>query len=294
MTEPQTPGSALSEIILDTPEDAAPQGAREPREPHELLATAKPPRTVNRKAVAAVGAVVALAAVGGFGVWAKGWIADAPRTARTVYWQTADPAPAEAPPTPPVVSLGDLGDRLIPVPDHYKPGPDQGEHSNYFTVPGAKAAQLMKENNRNLPADRRAESDKMVDQLKLKGQAGRSFRGENGDQVVEISITQADPQAVKTFGEFSKKLMEIIGDDRQAPKVEGYPEAKCALHAIGEGDKNNDGEKKEPLESVLCAASQGDFLITFHAYGAKPFKADDEVKLFRTQLDRLKSPGESA
>ncbi|MET9699820.1 hypothetical protein ABZY31_23245 [Streptomyces sp. NPDC006529] len=291
MTEPRTPapGTALSGITLDEP-----TGATGPDAPSELLATARPPRAVNRKAAAAVGAALALAAVAGFGVWANGWIADADRTAPTVYWQTKDPAPAAASPTPPAVSLGELGDRLIPVPEHYRPGPDQGEHGNYFTVPGAKAAGQMKENNRSLPADRRAESDRMVDQLKLKGLAGRTFRDDSGDEIVEIAITQADPQAVKTFGEFTKKLMEIIGDGRQAPKVDGYPEAKCALRSVGEGGTDEDGEKKEPLESVLCAASQGDFLITFHAYGTKPFDIDAQVKLFRTQLDRVKSPGESA
>ncbi|MER5730941.1 hypothetical protein ABT084_21900 [Streptomyces sp. NPDC002138] len=300
MTDPQTPpradgrAPALSEISFEPIEDAGaaapPLGAPAP----ELLATARPPRAVDRKAAAALGAVLALAVVGGFGVWAKGWIGDAARSARTVYWQAKDPAPGADAPTPPAVSLGDLGDRLLPVPDHYRPGPDLGERSNYFTVPGAKAAQLMKESNRNLAADRREESDKMIDQLKLKGQAGRTFRDESGDRVVEISITQADPQAVSQFGEFTKKLLEFLGDDREAPKVEGYPDAKCSLRAIGDGEKNDEGEKREPLESVLCTASQGDFLISFHAYGPKPFNAGEEVKLFRRQLDRLKSPGESA
>ncbi|MFI5985322.1 hypothetical protein ACIBEA_31250 [Streptomyces sp. NPDC051555] len=296
MTEPRKPAPALSEITLDEPDPdyGVPAGTPEHPFAEEQLASARPPRAVNRAAVAAVGTAVALAAVAGFGIWAKGWIADADRTSTTVYWQAQDPAPQAAAPTPPIVSLGELGDRLIEVPEHYRPGPDLGEHSNFFTVPGAKAAQLMKENNGSLPADRRAESNKMIDGLKLKGQAGRTFRNESGDAVVEISLTQADPQAVKQFGEFTTKLLELIGDDRQAPKVEGYPEAKCALRSVGDDGKNDEGEKKEPLESVLCAASQGDFLISFHAYGGKPFDAAAEVKLFRTQLDHLKSPGESA
>ncbi|MDJ0384084.1 hypothetical protein [Streptomyces sp. G-G2] len=292
MTAPQTPapGPALSEISLDVPEgDGVPSAAS----PNELLATAKPPRAVNRKAAAAIGAVLALAVVGSFGVWAKGWIADADRTTPTVYWQAVEPAPATASPTRPVVSLGALGDRMLPVPEGYLPGPDLDGHSDFFTVPGAKAAQLMKENNRNLPASRRAESDKLVDQLKLKGQAGRSLRSGNGDRVVEIQITQADPQAVEQLGDFTKKLVEFLGDDRKAPKVEGYPEAKCALRAVGEEEKNDKGDKRNPLESVVCVASQGDFLISFHAYGVPPFNADEEVKLFRKQLDRVKSPGES-
>lgn len=50
----------------------------------------------------------------------------------------------------------------------------------------------------------------MLAGLKLKGLAGRGYTGRHGDLVVEVSIMQADPQALGTFSEITKKLLEFM------------------------------------------------------------------------------------
>ncbi|MGW0395199.1 hypothetical protein ACWDYJ_30840 [Streptomyces sp. NPDC003042] len=265
MTEPQT--------------DTAPVPAAAP---------AQPARTGSRKkAVALTAAGLAVVVLAGGGVWASSALADADRSAPTAYWTAAGaelPKPEEAAPVPANALTG----KLLPLPDGYAPGPDLAEDGNNFFVSGEKAVESMKEARRGLSSSDRKKRDDVLAELKLKGMAGRSYVAGGGRMIAEVSITQADPKALEMFSKVSRKLLEFIGDDREAPKVDGFPDAKCSLTEIGE-------EKDAKIDSITCVAVEGDVMVEFRAYGPKPgFSASDAAGFLKNQLSHLKSPGESA
>ncbi|MET9469406.1 hypothetical protein ABZY44_32355 [Streptomyces sp. NPDC006544] len=271
---------------------AAPEAAAAPETPHANpyatpypVAPPEPARKVNRKAVALVAGIVAVAALVGGGVWASAAIADADRTAPTAYWVPLGER-YEKPAEPGSVPANDLSGKLLPVPAGFSLGPDLEQDGNNFFVSGEKAVEGFKEARGGLSSSDRKKRDEMLAELKLKGLAGRSYINEGSSSVAEVRIMQADPAAVGKFSEISKKFLELTGDGREAPKVDGFPDAKCSLLAIGE-------EKKEKIDSLDCVAVEGDVMVTFRAYGPKPFRQADAVEFFKNQMNHLKSPGES-
>ncbi|MFJ3198683.1 hypothetical protein [Streptomyces sp. NPDC086989] len=278
MSEPQDTTEAL------TAEPAAPEAA-----PGAAPATA--PRARSRRTAALIAGAVAVAVLAGGALWGAGRLADADRTAQTRYWSAADPGPRPAgtPDPKPTVPPNALTGRLLPLPGGFEPGPDIDEDGNDFYVSGERALQSLKDVRSGLSGDQRAQRDKALADLKLKGMAGRSYRQVRESEVVEIHLTQADPQALAKFSEFSKKLLELTGDDGDAPKIEGFPDAKCALETLGK-EKTED---KHKIGAMDCVALQGDVLVDFRMYGRKPFSANDGADLFKRQLNHLKSPGES-
>ncbi|MEU6868410.1 hypothetical protein ABZ924_35140 [Streptomyces sp. NPDC046876] len=248
-----------------------------------------PPR--SRRTAALVAGGVGLALLAGGALWAVGRIADADRTAPTRYWVADGPRPVPSGPATPGASVppNELTAKLLPMPTGYVPGPDLYEEGNDYYVPAERALQAFKDGDTGLSGDRKADRDKALADLKLKGLAGRSYLLQRDHVVAEIQLTQADPQTLARFSEFSKKVMALLGDDRDAPKVEGFPDAKCVLQAVGKERK----EEKDKIDTLACEALQGDVLVSFRAYGPKPFSANDAVGLFKQQLNHLKSPGES-
>ncbi|MEU7554947.1 hypothetical protein AB0B01_21830 [Streptomyces sp. NPDC044571] len=276
MTEPQHPETPAP---AQAPEAAAlvPAPAAEP--------SGKAPRALSRKAVALIAGGIGLAVLAGGGIAASVALEHADRTAPTRYWTaegSAPQKPEEAAPVP----ANELSGKLLPVPSNFTLGPDLAQDGNNFFVSGEKAVQGFKDARNGLSSSERKQRDEMLAGLKLKGLAGRSYTKGGGEAVYQVRIMQADPKAVGAFSEMSKKLLDLTGDDREAPAVDGYPDAKCALVAIGE-------EKKEKIDSMDCVAVQGDVLVNFRAFGAKPFSHSDAVAFFKNQLSHLKSPGES-
>lgn len=292
MTEPQNDVKAAQEgtpAPASAPDPApAPTPEAEPVAPFvaPLAPPAKPARKVNRKALALIAVGVAAAVLVGGGVWASSAIADADRDAPTAYWVPfgEEPAKREAPGSVPANAL--LG-KLLPLPAGFLLGPDLEEDGNNFFVSGEKAIEGLKETRSGLTSAQRKDRDKTLANLKLKGLAGRSYVNERTSWYAEVRIMQADPKAVGAFSEVSKKFLDYTGDGRQAPKVDGFPDAKCSLEAIGE-------KKKEKIDSIDCVAVEGDVMVTFRAYGPKPFATANAVALFQSQMNHLKSPGESA
>ncbi|MFK0257379.1 hypothetical protein [Streptomyces sp. NPDC090445] len=239
----------------------------------------------GRKVVALVAGAVGLAVLAGGGIAAFVALEKADRTAPTRYWSAEGQRPAE-PAEPAPVPVGELSGKLLPVPSDFTLGPDLGQDSNDFSVAGDKAVQGFKDARGGLSSASRKQRDEVLEGLKLKGLAGRSYTRRGGTAVYQVRIMQAAPHAVGKFSEVSKKLLELTGDGRGAPAVEGHPEAKCVLLAIGEG-------KREKIDSMDCVAVQGDVLVHFRAFGPKPFSPNDAVSFFKNQLSHLKSPGES-
>ncbi|MFF4581592.1 hypothetical protein [Streptomyces sp. NPDC001389] len=270
MNEPQTEprnGAALA------PEAPAPSGPA--------------PAANRRKKIALTAVAVAVALLVGGGVWAASVLADADRTVPTAYWVEAGgklPSTQNAAPVP----ANDLTAKLLPAPSGFERGPDLAGDGNDFFVSGERAAEGFKEARKGLSGSDRKKRDDMLADLRLKGLAGRSYAATGGNMVVEIRLMQADPKAVGAFSEVTKKLLDLTGDDRDAPKVDGYPDAKCSLLAVGE-------EKKERIDSLYCVAVQGDVLVSLRAYGPKEagFSKLESTGFLKNQLSRLKSPGES-
>ncbi|MFD7094031.1 hypothetical protein [Streptomyces xanthophaeus] len=255
--------------------------------PAPAPAPVEPPRRSRRKVLALVAAGVAVAVLAGGGIWAATAVADADRTAPTAYWVPVGDS-VKTPDEAPEVPANALTGKLLPLPGGYAYGPDLGRDGNNFFVSGEKAVEGFKEARKGLSTSERKKRDDMLADLKLKGVAGRSYAMESGQMTAEVRIMQADPQALGVFSEVSKKLFEITGDGRDAPKVNGFPNAKCSLLAVGE-------EKKEKIDSLYCVAVEGDVMVNFRAYGPKPdFATSAAVAFFENQLNHLKSPGESA
>ncbi|WP_411101619.1 hypothetical protein [Streptomyces sp. cmx-4-9] len=249
-------------------------------------APVEPPRRSRRKALTLVAAGVAAAVLAGGGIWAAAAMEDADRTAPTAYWVPVGER-VKTPDDPAEVPANALTGRLLPLPGGYVYGPDLGADGNNFHLSGEKAVEGFKEARNGLSRSERKKRDDMLAELKLKGLAGRSYAQVSGEMIAEVRVMQADPQALGSFSEVSKKLLGLTGDGRDAPKVDGFPDAKCSLLAVGE-------EKKEKIDSVYCVAVEGDVMVNFRAYGPKPgFAPADAVAFFKNQLSHLKSPGES-
>lgn len=278
MTEPQNDATPVP----------VPVPADEPANPYAVPAEAQPQRPVrpfNRRKAGIIAGAVAFAVLASGAVWGVYALKGADRTAPTRYWAAGGAQPEKSE-TPAAVPLNDLSGKLLPMPRTFKPGPDLGGDGNNFFVSGENAVKGFKDSRKGLSTTERNKRDEALAGLKLKGLAGRSYTENDHGMVAEVRIMQADPQALGEFSAITKKLFEITGDDRDAPKVEGFPDAKCSLFAIGE-------EKEEKIDSLDCVAVQGDVLVNFRAYGPKPFSGVDAAAFFKNQLTHLKSPGES-
>ncbi|MFG2621727.1 hypothetical protein ACGFXC_29330 [Streptomyces sp. NPDC048507] len=237
---------------------------------------------------ALIAAAAALVLLAGGGVWAYAAVSGADRGAPTAYWVPAGKtapkpdAPANVPPTP-------LSAKLLQRPGPgFEPGPDLGGDGNDFAVSGEQATEGFKKARGGLSTSERAKRDEVLAGLRLGGLAGRTWKRLEGPALVlEIQLVQADPKAVQGFTEVSKTFMDALGDDRDAPRVEGFPDARCALSAVG--------DPRDPkLDSLTCVGVQGDVMVSFRASGPKKnFPTSEAAGFFKDQLTRVKSPGES-
>ncbi|MEW1802531.1 hypothetical protein ACIGO7_34275 [Streptomyces virginiae] len=288
-TGPESAPAPAAEPVAAPAPEPAPETAPAP-EPAAAPDPA-PARKKNRRTLALVSAAVGVVVLAGGGVAAAAALADADRTAPTRYWMAEDHTTGGTPAPVPSVPPNELTGKLMPLPANYWPGPDLDPEGNFYYLPSDKALQSFKDARTGLSSSERAERDKSLADLKLKGMAGRSYgRGEGyGGAVAEIRLIQADPQQLAKFGEFTKKLIELTAGG-EAPQVEGYPQAKCGLDDSLKGGKDG----KEKIDALDCVAVEGDVLVTFRMYGSKGFAVKDAASLFKQQLDHLKSPGESA
>ncbi|MFJ9937989.1 hypothetical protein ACIRSJ_33240 [Streptomyces virginiae] len=260
--------------------DAVPDGSGD---------AAGPARRIRTGTVGLAAAAVGVVVLAGGGLWFSAVLDDAERTAPTRYW-TAESVPTGSPAPIPPVPEAELKAKLLPLPRSYWPGPDIDAEGNDYFVSGERAVQALKDDHSGLAAGEREGRDRALADLKLKGLAGRSYaRGNGGGAMVsEIQLMQADPKELGRFAEVAKKVLELTAADGQAPVVDGFPGAKCALDSVVDG-------KKQEITALDCVAVEGDVLVTYRTYGWSPgFSASDAAALFKEQLDHLKSPGETA
>lgn len=250
-------------------------------------------RGSRRSAAGLAGGAAALAVLAAAGFWASGELEAADRSAPTRYWVPEEPQPAQSPKAAPTVPPNALAAKLLPTGYELTPGPDIGPEGNNFSVTGDRAVQMFKESWSGLPGEAHGSLDKELEAFRIKGFAGRSYAlahsaAQGG--VAEVRLTQADPQALAVFAALAGKLMEVDSGDRPGPTVDGHPEARCAAADVGPESR----EAKDRIPTVECLAVEGDLLVEFRAYGPRSRFSDTEATdLFKKQLSRVKSPGES-
>ncbi|MFJ8012531.1 hypothetical protein [Streptomyces sp. NPDC096339] len=259
----------------------------------ELLASVRPPRETNRKAVSLIAAGLGAAVLAGGGFWASARLDAADRTAEARYWTPAGRSSASESKPAPTVPPNELVAKLLPMEFGDALGPDMGGEGNNFYVSGERALHTLRDSGSGLSGGERADRDKALAGLKLKGLAGRSFFTQRERVVTEVELMQADPKALAGLSEVNKKLLDVlekVSGKRQAPAVDGFPQAKCVLFDVV--DPRPEREEKTKLDSLECLAVEGDVLVSFRTYGYV-ISVDSSVALFKKQLNHLKSPGES-
>ncbi|MFD0377155.1 hypothetical protein [Streptomyces sp. NPDC127112] len=287
---PEAPATGPGAPEVPAPEPATPGApAQESADAGAPVQEAAVPVARRRRTVVLVAAGVVVAALVGGGVWASFALAGADRGAPTAYW-VPDGASLPNRPTVDLVPPNALSAKLLPLPPAFRPGPDNDVNGNDYVISGERAIEVFKEARTGLSTSERKKRDEMLAQLKLKGVAGRTFSNDTEKLLVAIQLMQADPKALDSFSQVGRKLLEFGGDGREAPKVDGYPDARCALAASAGNNKQAEGG----IDTVSCVAVQGDVMVDFTASGPKTdFPVSDAVAVFKKQLDRLKSPGES-
>lgn len=269
----------------DMTPDSVPAAPPVPSEPPALIVTPARRGRARRAVLAALPVVLVLGAVGGAAAYTKVTVDNADRTVATKVWGGGSGAHSKDP-------AGDVGrgradtelsKLLLPVPDHYRLGPDVGEYGNDSEVSGKKATAQMKESGRGIAGKERRELDKRIDRLHVQGIAQRSYISGYGDLMVVHIVKMKDKKAVHDLYTFQTELMDTYGDFRKGPKVDGHKKARCFQEPT---------TSKVKLDGLSCVAYDGELFVTVDAYGTKPFSAPDVADLVKDQLDHIESPGE--
>ncbi|WP_327355163.1 hypothetical protein [Streptomyces sp. NBC_01304] len=247
------------------------------------------PRRPRRALTLALTTVLALAALGSGIGYTVVKVDDADRTAPTKAWKKpkdAKPGKDASRWTAEGRTDTALAKRLLPVPGQYELGPDIDEYGNDVVLSGREAEAVLKETGRGLSATERRSHRKAIDRLRIEGIGMRSYQGEYGDTfVAEITLAQMkNGKALRELTEFQGELADAFrGYLRKGPKIEGHKNAQCFLPPK---------DSKNKLDQMFCTAHVDNVLVSFTAYGAKPFDTEEAAVLLRDQLDHIDAPGE--
>ncbi|MEU1278716.1 hypothetical protein [Streptomyces sp. NPDC005805] len=275
---PPTPAQATD----PTPEPTTDPTAEAAVDPDTAPAPASAVRRRRRRLAALVAAVVCTGLVAGAGAWGWSALQDADRTAPTVLW--AEPDPDTVGPVPEAEPTG-LAAHLLPVPAHYRPGPDIKGFGNDGVLNEARAVALLKEGTRGLPGPQRKRFDKAVRDLRVKGLAMRSYRSVDAEFVVETQLAQLEnKKAVSGMTAFHKSLADASGFFRKGPKITGHPKAVCLRMPKIDG---------MAIDGMVCTAPVGEILVRVYAYGPKGLPLGTIKEFVGDQLDHVTSPGEA-
>ncbi|MEY9891821.1 hypothetical protein ABIA31_005493 [Catenulispora sp. MAP5-51] len=223
---------------------------------------------------------LAVGAVAGFGILA----AIGPSK------DTATASVPVAPPTTPSPSVtsgvrpdgthyGSVRDFLLPVPDGYKPGPDEGGLGNDAAIPPDQADPTVALLFGALPASDMTSAQGAITNGHMSDGAVRTYQNEAGTLDVAVTVLRLDPaQSAESSSEFERVVKQSRAF-RTGPQVPGHPDALCVLPVTHVGD---------PLDSMTCLATVGDTLAIVNAEGTVPLDTNAVTELFGRQLDTLK------
>ncbi|WP_250300963.1 hypothetical protein [Streptomyces sp. A 4/2] len=272
----------------DSPEPLSlPEASEHPEAPE----VPKPPVQRSRafRIAAAVLPVVLVLGVAGGGIAYSASTADkADKKAPTRSWGDDPRGPGKDPVTRSAEGRHDtdLSKMLLPATGEYRLGPDIGAYGNDAELTAKQAEAMLKAGGKGLSGTRRRDWNERVEKLGAKGQAMRSYANDSGDLVIEVQISRmTDKKAVRNAYTFRTELFKAMEVFEAGPKVEGHRNtANCFLPPK---------EKRSGLDEMMCTAYEGEFLISFDAYGVQPFPRKIVAALLEKQIDYVKSPGES-
>ncbi|MFJ6848984.1 hypothetical protein ACIQM3_00380 [Streptomyces sp. NPDC091271] len=272
---------------MDRPEPAEAPEATGAHEPTGAPDPAARPGRARRILLTALPFVLVLGAVGGAATYTKITVDGADRSVETTVWKVSARKPGKDPARDTSRGRADtaLSKLMLPVPEGYRLGPDDGEHGNDDEVDGERAVAAMKESNRGLAGKERREYDKRIDKLRVQGVAFRSYVTQEDDLEVHAAIVRMkDKKSVRGFHAFQTGLFDALGIFREGPKIKGHTRnAACYLQP-----KDSDSD----IEEMVCAAYDGELSISYSATGIKPVDEAAVAELLKDQLDHITSPGE--
>ncbi|MEU9359375.1 hypothetical protein AB0D35_14895 [Streptomyces sp. NPDC048301] len=227
-----------------------------------------------------------LAVVGVSAAYTMVTVDGADRSVRTTVWKASDREPGKDPASD--TSRGrtdsELSKLLLPVPEGYRLGSDDGEYGNDGEVDGERAASAMKASS-GLAGKERREYEKRIDKLRLQGLAVRSYVSDDNDLEVHATVVRMkDEKAVRDLHTLRTGLFDLVGIFRDGPKIKGHTrQAACYLQP-----KDGDSD----VEQMLCSAYDGGLSISYRAVGIKPVDKAAVAELLKDQLEHIESPGE--
>ncbi|WP_194895172.1 hypothetical protein [Catenulispora pinisilvae] len=174
---------------------------------------------------------------------------------------------------------GSVKDFLLPVPDGYKPGPDEGGLGNDSTIPPDQADPTVSLLFGTLPASDMSSAKGAIAAGRMSDGAVRTYVNEAGTLDVAVTVLRLDPaQSAESTGEFERVVKQSRAF-RNGPQVPGHADALCVLPVTHVGD---------PLDSMTCLATVGDTFAIVRAEGTVPLDTKAVTDLFGRQLDTLK------
>lgn len=247
---------------------------------------APPTASRNRRALFVAGWLVSALAVGtgaGFGILA---VTGTSKNSATAAPQTAT-SPTAASPSPSVTSgvrpdgthYGSVKDFLLPVPDGYKPGPDEGDFGNDSTIPADQADPTVELLFGKLPASDMSTAQGALTAGHMSDGAVRTYSNQAGTLDISVTVLRLDPaQSAESTSQFERVVKQSRAF-RIGPKVPGHPDALCVLPVTRVGDT---------LDGMVCLATVGDTFAIVRTEGTVPLDTAAVTGLFGQQLDKLK------
>jgi hypothetical protein len=247
-----------------------------------------PVPAARRRGVFIAAWLVSALAVGtgaGFGILAATGTSKGSTTAFGVP-TTASPTPTPTP-SPSVTSgvrpdgthYGSVKDFLLPIPDGYKAGPDEGDFGNDGSIPADQADPTVELLFGKLPASDMSTAQGALTSGRMSDGAVRTYESQSGELDISVTVLRLDPaQSAESTKQF-ESVVKLSRAFRSGPKVPGHPDALCVLPATAVG---------ETLDGMICLGTVGDTFAVARAEGSVPLDASAVTELFGRQLDLLK------
>lgn len=196
-------------------------------------------------------------------------------------------SPTAASPSPSVTSgvrpdgthYGSVKDFLLPMPDGFKPGPDEGDFGNDSTIPADQADPTVELLFGKLPASDMTTAQGALTAGHMSDGAVRTYSNQAGTLDVSVTVLLLDPaQSAESTSQFERVVKQSRAF-RTGPMVPGHPDALCVLPVTHVGDT---------LDGMVCLGTVGDTFAIVRAEGTVPLDTAAVTGLFGRQLDKLK------
>ncbi|MFF8836436.1 hypothetical protein [Streptomyces sp. NPDC015130] len=239
--------------------------------------------------------VLVLGLIGGGVAYTAVTVSSADRTAPTEVWGSTDAAAKDRNEDPAAAHARGrtgtpLGKLLLPLPQGYAFGPDEGLYGNDGELGAAEATALMKQAGEGLSGKKRRAFEKEVDKLGIAGVGVRTFADLGNDVVVTVEIMRMkDKKQIRTSYRIRKEVLDTL-EFPKGPKVKDHRNAACYL--APENDSLDKKERAVALGEMYCIAYDSEVFVTVKAAGAKPFDKARVADLLKKQLEHIESPGE--